>query len=873
MLQQYDRAKRENPDAIVLFRLGDFYEMFYEDARVASRLLDIALTARGRGTDHEAPMCGIPYHAADGYVTRLVKAGYRVALCDQVEEASKAKGLVRREVTRVLSPGTVTDPGALDARTNIYLASLFRAGASLGVAYGDLSTGDFRVAQIPMERAQEDLTLQFATFDPREILAAESEEIADILPPPPEGVQAIPLTRAPAWTFGEEAAVRALTEQFETAGLEGFGCAHMKAGIRAAGALLRHLKGSQRSGLDHFTRVRPYQAASHLVLDEPTLRTLEVTTALRGGGRDGTLLGVLDRTVTAPGARRLRAWLLSPPRDLGEITARHEAVGELVDKPMELRECRASLARVRDVERILGRLTLGTANARDLVALRDSLAALPALTETRRRFSAPLLRPADDEDRLEDLESLIRSAVADEPAADLHEGGIVRDGYSAELDELRSHSRDGRSYIAGLESRERGRTKIASLKVRHNRVFGYYIEVTKPNLHLVPADFERRQTLVNAERFVTPELKEYEEKVLTAQERIGDLEYRIFCDVRSEIAAAAGRIRKAGDTVARIDALAAFAETAASERYVRPRVIADGPLIVREGRHPVVEQTAPDGFVPNDIHVEREGARILILTGPNMGGKSTYLRQVALITLLAHAGSFVPAAEASVPLVDRIFSRVGASDNLASGQSTFMVEMTETANILHNATSRSLVLLDEVGRGTATFDGLSIAWAIVEYLHRGPDPAPLTLFATHYHEMTDLSLTLPGVKNLTMAVAESERGVVFLRRVIEGSADRSYGIHVAKLAGLPLEVVDRAREVLANLESNEVGRDGMPRLARHGDAKGKGGRQMDLFGLPGPDPAEEAAEEIRKSDPDRTTPMEALQLLARLRERLRSDGS
>ena len=868
MLRQYNRAKRDHPGTIVLFRLGDFYEMFYEDARVASGILGIALTARGRGTEHEAPMCGIPYHAAEAYVSRLIGAGHRVALCDQVEEASKAKGLVKREVTRVLSPGTVTDPRALDASSNLYLASICRSGERIGVAYADLSTGDFTVAEVAAGGARQEVALQFAAFRPREILAPEGEDLEGLLPNQAEGDGSVTITRAPGWIYGEETSLRSLTDHFQTAGLEGFGCAHLRAGIRAAGAMLRHLHETQNSPLSHFTRIRPYAAAQHLILDETTQRTLEIASSMRETRREGTLIAALDRTVSPMGARLLRSWLLAPPLEISTIRSRHDAVEELFARSIERGELREALARVKDMERILGRLSLGTANARDLVALRESMAALPAVHAVRGRFTASLMSPAPaQEDLLADLESRISSAIADEPPADLHQGGIVRDGFSAELDDLRAISRDGRAYIASLESRERKRTGIASLKVRHNRVFGYYIEVSKANLAHVPADYDRKQTLVGAERYITPELKEYEEKVLTAQDRIDVLEHRIFCEVRDGVAAASGRIRAAASLIARLDALAGFAEIAAAERYVRPRMTEEGPLRIDGGRHPVVERASMTPFVPNGVDLGGEGPRVLIITGPNMGGKSTYLRQTALITLLAHAGSFVPADEATVPLVDRIFSRVGASDDLASGQSTFMVEMTETANILHNATSRSLVLLDEVGRGTATFDGLSLAWAIVEHLLSGPDRAPMTLFATHYHELTDLALTQPGVRNMTMAVEETASGVVFLRRVLEGTSDRSYGIHVAKLAGLPRRVIERAKEILRNLESDEVGRDGMPRLARRGTEK-ESDHQLHLFGGDSDPVAESVVNEIRALDPDAMTPLGALQLLAQFKQAL-----
>ncbi len=842
---------------------------FYDDAEVASRVLGLALTARGRGTSHEAPMCGIPYHAADAYVSRLVRAGFRIAMCDQVEEASKAKGLVRREVTRVVSPGTITDPNSLDDRSNIYIAALARAGGSVGSAFADLSTGDFWVAEAPENEGREGLALQFATFLPREILLPEGRDMEAWIPPRGPDSGALPVTRAPEFSFGYQAALGTLTDHFGTEGLEGFGCAGMTAAVGAAGALLRHLSESQKSPLEHFSRLRPFIPGDHLVLDHTTLRTLEVVASMRDGSREGTLLGVLDRTVTPMGARLLRSRLLSPSADRATIECRLDAVSDLVPREQERRECRGLLGGVRDIERILGRLSIGTASARDLVALRESLAALPRLLEIRSRLAAVELRPVGpDEDLLEDVRDLLEAGIAEEPPADLLSGGIIRDGFNAELDELRAISRDGKAYIAGLEARERARTGIGSLKVRHNRVFGYYIEVSRANLAHVPADFERRQTLVGAERFITPELKQYEEKVLTAQDRISILEHELFVELRGRMGAEAGRIGAACGRIARMDLYAALAEVAALEGYVRPVMADTGPIRIRSGRHPVVETRSESRFVPNDLDAGGDGARILIITGPNMGGKSTYLRQTALITLMAHAGSFVPAAEASLPVTDRIFSRVGASDSLATGQSTFMVEMTETANILHNATPRSLVLLDEVGRGTSTFDGLSLAWAIVEHLHDGPAPPPLTLFATHYHELTDLAITKNGVRNLTMAVEESGGEVVFLRRVVEGAADRSYGIQVARLAGLPRGVIARAREILVNLEADEVGRDGMPRLARRGGTAAREAGQLGLFGG-GADPAlEEMAAEIRRIDPEALTPLEALQVLFRLRERL-----
>ncbi len=882
MLDQYHRIKRENRDAILMFRMGDFYEMFYDDARLASEVLEIALTARGRGTDNEAPMCGVPRQAVDSYIARLIASGHRVAVCDQVEEAGQVKGLVRREVVRVVSPGPVTDPAALDARDNLYIACLLPAAPGVGAAWIDLSTGDFRVSESCGARAWEEISLQMAAVRPREILHPDGADVAGRLDPEVAGGAAFGVLES--WVFGRDAARRALTDQLGTRGLEGFGIDGMDLASRAGGALVHHLRRTQRSALEHIQRVVPHAASDHMMLDAPTLRTLEVVRTFGGEDRRGSLLSVMDRTVTPMGARRLRSWLLAPLLSPARVGERLDAVGELVRRARERDQARGLLAGIRDLERLLGRVTLGAATARDLAVLRASLAPLPRIAETAARLESPLLRgrpgplastdtagPPEPLDALEDLHDLLARAIEDDPSPGLHEGGLIRAGWSAELDDLRSVSRDGASYLAALEARERRRSGIASLKVRYHRVFGYSIEVSKPNLPLVPADYERRQTLVNAERFVTPELKEYEEKILTARERSGRLEYDLFLRVRDEVAARAGRIKAAAGRIAELDALAGLADLAAARGYSRPVVTQGCGLEIRGGRHPVVEALqADERFVPNDVAVGGAGARILIVTGPNMGGKSTFLRQTALIVLMAQAGSFVPAESASIGLVDRIFSRIGASDNLAAGQSTFMVEMQETANILNNATGRSLILLDEVGRGTSTFDGLSVAWAIVEHLHHAP-AAPgqgaRVLFATHFHELTELALTLSSVRNLTVAVRESGQELVFLRRIVEGAADRSYGIHVARLAGVPLSVLERAREILHNLERNELGRDGMPKLARHG-APGPPGSQLPLFGGVEDPAAAEVAGAIRRLRPEEMTPLQALDLLHRLKERL-----
>ncbi|MFQ5877178.1 MAG: DNA mismatch repair protein MutS, partial [Acidobacteriota bacterium] len=823
MLRQYRSIKAEHPDAILMFRLGDFYEMFFDDARVAARALSLTLTSRGRGTRAEAPMCGVPYHAAEGYVARLLRQGFRVAICDQVEDPRVAKGIVHRAVTRVLSPGTITDPAQLPPRAPNYIASITvagdpargRPGEGYGCAYLDLSTGDFRIAEHRGPRARESLIEQLAWFAPREVVLSDAERTQASLPP--EALDGVLASRAPSYAFASETAYRALLERFGTASLEGFGCEGRSLAVSAAGGLLHYLQETQKADLRHVTRVVWHDAGDAMILDAATRRTLEVAENSRDGGRDGTLLAALDHTETPMGGRLLRDWILRPLLCVRPIEERLEAVGFLVEHPTERAALRGLLRRVHDLERLLARCSLGTASARDLLALRDSLGVLPAIRALGVALVPRLLaRLVAGLDVLGDVHHRIAATLADDPPASVREGGLLRDGVDPELDRLRAMRRDGRAYLAAVETRERTRTGIGSLKVRYNKVFGYYIEVSRANRELVPADYERRQTLVGAERYVTPELKEYEAKVLTAQERIAALEYERFVALREGVAAAAPRLRATARAVAALDAVASLAEAAAANRYARP--VVDDSLVIRiaEGRHPVVERALQrERFVPNDCLLDAEDRQILILTGPNMGGKSTYLRQVALIALMAQAGSFVPASEARIGLVDRIFSRVGASDHLARGQSTFLVEMNETANILNNATRRSLILLDEVGRGTSTFDGLSIAWAVAEHLHDNPRVAARTLFATHYHEMTELALLRPRVKNLTMAVREWNERIVFLRKVLEGAADRSYGIQVARLAGLPAAVIERAREVLLNLEREELSRDGRPKLARH----------------------------------------------------------
>jgi len=871
MFRQYHALKRDHPGAILLFRMGDFYEMFFEDAQEASRLLDLTLTARGKGTDNVAPMCGFPHHQLDAYTAKLVTRGRRVAVCEQTEDPRKAKGLVRREVVRIVTPGTVLDPGQLDPKDNAWIAGVAVAGGLLGAAFLDASTGDFLAWQAPEGvDGWEALADRLAAFGPREIVFPEGFPWSEAF----RGARAQDalLTECEPFGFTPGAAGERLGRQFNVASLDGFGLRDRPAAVAAAGGLLGYAQETQRSALEHVEQVLTHEPSQALLLDPATRRNLEIERSLRHGGAEGSLYSAMDETVTAPGGRLLRRWLLAPLTDPSGIAARHDAVEEFTGEPMRA-DLREALRAVHDVERLAARAVAGTAHPRDLAALRASLRALPALTGSLSASRATLLREtASALDPLEDLAEHLERGLADDPPAGAREGGVIRDGFHGELDELRGIRRDGRATIAEIEGRERADTGIASLKVRYTKVFGYYIEVSKANLHLVPERFRRKQTIAGGERYVTDELQDYQDKVLHAQERIEVLEYALFQELRGEVAARAARVKRTARAIAQLDVLASFAETAVLRGYRRPKVDGGTALLLRGARHPVVERTLPArAFVPNDTVLDAAGKAIAILTGPNMGGKSTYLRQVAQLVLLAQAGSFVPAEEAALGVADRIFCRVGASDSLAEGQSTFMVEMTETANILHHATAKSLVLLDEIGRGTSTFDGLSIAWAVVEQLHGRAGGAPRTLFATHYHELTELAVELPGVVNWRMAVRERGDQVVFLHRVEEGAADRSYGIHVARLAGVPAAVVARAGEILLNLEKDEFGKDGLPRRARKRGQPQQG--QFALFPAEAEDVgAAEVLAELRAADPARLTPLEALTLLDAWRRRLRGDA-
>ncbi len=883
LMKQYREIKRQHLDAILLFRMGDFYEMFDQDAVTASKVLEITLTARNKSKGIETPLCGFPYHAAEGYIAKLIRRGFKVAVCEQVEDPKLAKGLVKREVIRVVTPGTVLDSNLLDAKDNNYLAALYPAKDGYGLAFLDISTGDFFMAEVPGRTNLPELDTMLTRFTPREIILPKGLQ-------PDPGLSALlrqytqAVNACDDWTFDRDTALRTLLDHFKTASLEGFGCSGMKMGISAAGAALRYIEETQKTGLANIRRIRPFLTREYMVLDASCQRNLELVRNIYDGSARGTLLSVLDHTATSMGGRKLREWLLNPLMDAAEIERRFDAVAEFKNDHQVRSSLKTSLEAVYDLERLISRVSLGAANARDLLALKQSFTVLPQIREQLSGRTARIIyEMTSDWDDLGGVFDLIDKSIFDDPPYTLREGKLIKKGYNAELDELRSVSSEGKGWIAGIELRERERTGINSLKVSYNRVFGYYIEITRTNLAGVPADYIRKQTLANAERFITPELKEYEDKVLGAEEKILDLEYRLFQQVRESVAGSTVRIQDMARRLAIVDCLVSLAEAAAKNGYARPVILEGDLLRITEGRHPVIEQlSSEERFIPNDTLLDCEENQLLILTGPNMAGKSTYMRQVAVITLMAQIGSFVPAAEAQIGIVDRIFTRVGASDFITRSQSTFMVEMNETAGILNNATDRSLIILDEIGRGTSTFDGISIAWAVAEYIHT--KLRARTLFATHYHELTELALTMDRVKNYTVAIKEWNDQIIFLRRVVEGGADKSYGIQVARLAGLPGAVIQRAKEVLANLEQAEFNELGEPVAGSHlnhaAGPKGRTGKrgngaknettapQLGLF-------ASDAGilfKEIADLNLDAMTPLDAMNKLHELKKKV-EDGA
>lgn len=930
MLRQYQELKQQHPGTLLFFRLGDFYELFFEDAVIGARELQITLTARHKERGDAVPMCGVPHHSAANYIARLVRKGYRVAICEQTEDASKTKKLVRREVVRVVTPGTPIDPQLLEAREAVYLAAVCTAGETIGAAFLDVSTGEFRATQERGSGAWEKIRADLESYAPRELLfpvslaplikagltgkpqtaplpLAGGEATGDNAPAHPTqsfgpGTQGqfidAAFTPVDDWLWQKKDCADLLLSHFGTRTLEGYGIEGKDEAIRAAGACLRYAQETQRAAAAHITDLVYFAPQDHLVLDNVTVKNLELVDSLSGAtGR--TLLSVIDETVTGMGARLLRSWLLRPCVKRGEVEARLAAVQDLFASQITRDKIRSLLKDVSDLERLVGRISLGSATPRDLNAILRSLYQVPAIREQLATQPSSLLQVlSESADDVPEICSLLIKAISDEPPAKISDGDAIRAGYSEELDELRSISRNAKQIIATLEATERTRSGIGNLRIKFNNVFGYFIEVSKGNAARVPENYERRQTLTNSERFTTPELKDWEKKVLGAEERILQLEAELFSDVCRQVAAETRRIQATARALAALDALASLAEAAARRRFVRPAMHEGDEIEIVQGRHPVIEVFLEEPFVPNSIYINNSTDRLLIITGPNMGGKSTVLRQVAIACILAQMGSFVPAEKARLPLLDRVWTRVGASDDLTRGRSTFMVEMTETAAILHSATPRSLVLLDEIGRGTATFDGLSIAWAVAEYLHNSAEHAAKTLFATHYHELTELAERLPGAQNYQITATEREGEVVFLHRLERGRASKSYGIQVARLAGMPAAVLANAREVLARLERYELevfadeevvapavtvearaaahgagANDNPASFAANGDpldsaarraGRRKAAAQASLFDLAN----QKVVEELLRVDPDKLSPEEAKELLRKLRERM-----
>ena len=866
MMQQYQGIKKEYSDSILFFRMGDFYEMFNEDAKTASSILQIALTARNKKSN-PVPMCGIPHHSANQYITKLLKAGKKVAICEQTEDPKFAKGLVKREVVRVITPGTTLDDNNLDPKCDQFIASLYFGKSEIGLSVLDLSTGIFKVTQIEGDNALSVLGDELQKLDPREIIIPETlkDEPRPWLP-----TGEVFVHTWDDWSFSFSEAYRNLVEHFKTQSLEGFGCENMKAAISSAGALIHYLREIQKSSLEHITALTPFPTHSYMALDQCTLTSLELVQSSEGT-RKNSLLDLLDLSLTPMGARRIREWILKPLINPEKIQERLSIVKCFKDNPTRRKELRDLLKHIFDLERLLGRITLSACSARDLVALKSSLKVFPNLQDALKVYkSSPVQTYLENWDNLENIYDLIDRNIVDDPPLGLKEGNLIKPGCNEELDRLNNITREGKNWIAALEQEEKEKTGIPVLKVGFNRIYGYYIEVTKKNIDRVPAEYIRKQSLVNAERYISPKLKEYEEEITGAEEKIFALEQNLFEEIRSTVSLAGSRIQMMARIISEVDALSSFAETAHRYNYCQPEFTQDRNLIIENGRHPLIERIDPTiRFISNDTFLDSVEQQIIIITGPNMAGKSTYLRQVALIVLMAQIGSFVPADKTSLGITDRIFSRVGAQDHLLKGQSTFMVEMNETANILNNATPDSLIILDEIGRGTSTFDGISIAWAIVEYLHKADQGGgPKTLFATHYHELTDLSRVLPGVKNFNVQVKEWNDEIIFLRKIVPGGTDKSYGIQVARLAGLPKDVLDRAHEVLFNLEQSEFDEVGVPKISRseNCDTQHSPG-QLGLF----PEPENPLIQKIKEIDPNQLSPREALEILFELTEHFKED--
>jgi DNA mismatch repair protein MutS len=865
MIKQYLAIKNQYPDAILFYRMGDFYEMFFEDAHIASRALEIALTSRNKNDESPVPMCGVPHRAAQTYIARLIDKGYKVAVCDQIEDPAKAKGLVKRDVVRVITPGMIVENELLNERSNNYVLALQCQNGLTGIAFVDISTGAFRVAESEDSKAIIEEILRIA---PSEILLPESSKSDPAFLPIAAVLTEIAISYLEDRAFEYKGSYDRLTDQFKTVSLEGFGCQHLQVGICAAGAVIFYVRETQKQKLEHLTRITTHRLDSYLMVDELSWQNLELSANLRSGSRRATLLDVIDQTVTAMGARLLVQWMRYPLMDISEIVLRHEAVGEAKQNIQIRQSIRETLKSVFDIERIGNKIVMGHANARDLTALKRSLQMLPALESLWSELKSELFRSPDNIEHLPELADLIDRAIREDAPLVINEGGIIKTGYNPELDELMQISRDAKGWLAQLEVREKENTGINSLKVRYNKVFGYYIEIPKSRSDSVPGNYVRKQTLVNAERYITDELKSFEMKILGAEDQRATLEYEIFNEIRNEVAKNNPSIQKAARFIARIDGLINLAEVAAQNDYCRPEMMTDGDIFIEDGRHPVIEKMiTAERFVPNTLTMDNRENQVLIITGPNMAGKSTVLRQVALIVIMAQMGAFIPAARAKISLTDRIFTRVGALDNLSQGQSTFMVEMQETANILNNATAKSLVIMDEIGRGTSTFDGLSIAWAVAEYLHdlKGGEGVK-TLFATHYHELTELARTHARVQNLNIAVKEWNDEIIFLRKLVQGGTNRSYGIQVARLAGIPPPVIDRAKRILYKIEQEDYYSSGSLGVISGNKSAARAPVQLDLFSKA----ENRLIEKLVQMDISRMTPLEALNFLNEFQEKIKT---
>ena len=873
MMQKYIETKKEYADCILFYRLGDFYEMFFEDAKCVSKELELTLTGKSCGLKERAPMCGVPFHSAEGYITRLVSKGYKVAVCEQVEDPKLAKGLVKREVIRVVTPGTNCNLTSLDEGRNNYLMGIVSMDDLYGLSVVDVTTGEYLLTEVDTSGKLLD---EINKFMPSEIICNDSFYISGIDLEDLSGRMGISISALAPHYFDEELCEKALCRHFSVSSLDGLGLKDYSIGITAAGAVMEYLMETQKNSLAHILSLVPYQTGKYMILDRNTRRNLELVETLREKQKRGSLLWVLDKTKTAMGARKLRSSLEQPLIDKDEIVKRHDAIDELNENMITREELREYLNPIYDLERLLSKISYKSANPRDLTAFHSSLQMLPHILFLCQNFKSRLFQEFSQKlDPLEDLCSLIASAIAEEPPLALHDGGIIRDGYDGQVDKLRAAKSDGKTWLATLETEERERTGIKNLKIKFNRVFGYYLEVTNSYKQLVPENWIRKQTLANSERYTTERLKELEDVVLGAEEKLYNLEYQLFCEIRDHIFTQVDRIQQTARTIAMLDMVTSLAYVAEKNNYVRPSLNEQGILNIREGRHPVIEQMIDhDMFISNDTYLDEDSHRLVIITGPNMAGKSTYMRQTALIVLMAQLGSFVPAAAADISLVDRIFTRVGASDDLASGQSTFMVEMTEVANILHNATKNSLIILDEIGRGTSTFDGLSIAWAVVEHIVDKKNIGAKTLFATHYHELTELEGKLDGVQNYYIAVKEDGEDIVFLRKIAKGGADKSYGIQVAKLAGVPENVLKRAREIAINLEGGmqtmvPVGLAASQETKGDGSAPQQEMTQLSIFDAVTSFRSEDILFELRDIDLTRVTPMDAINLIYKWQEKLK----